>query len=98
MQKFWSKHWFLRKRQFFFAENWEKSQKIVIITSTPGDWICSTLIFFISERSPDQEDYDDNEGSEVEARTPDSDSPEFISTNQESIWFNSISAEKLTNL
>jgi hypothetical protein len=26
---------FLEKR-YFFAENWQKSQKIVIITSTPG--------------------------------------------------------------
>jgi hypothetical protein len=27
--------WFLWKAQFFFAENWRKSKKIVIITTTP---------------------------------------------------------------
>jgi hypothetical protein len=32
--KCWSKHWFLRKTPIFFAENCQKSQKIVI-TSTP---------------------------------------------------------------
>jgi hypothetical protein len=26
----------LRKAPIFFAENWQKSQKIVIVTSTPG--------------------------------------------------------------
>jgi hypothetical protein len=31
--KIGSYHWFLRKR-LFFAENWQKSQKIVIIIST----------------------------------------------------------------
>jgi hypothetical protein len=28
--------WVLKKNANFFAENWEKSQKIVIIASTPG--------------------------------------------------------------
>jgi hypothetical protein len=28
--------WFLRKTTIFSAKNWQKSQKIVIITSTPG--------------------------------------------------------------
>jgi hypothetical protein len=32
---FLQKHWFLRKTPIIFAENWQKSQKIVIITSTP---------------------------------------------------------------
>jgi hypothetical protein len=27
---------FFEKNTIFFAENWQKSQKIVIITSTPG--------------------------------------------------------------
>jgi hypothetical protein len=35
MQNFDHNIGFWEKRQFF-AENWEKSQKIVIITSTPG--------------------------------------------------------------
>jgi hypothetical protein len=34
--KFYHNIGFLRKT-LFFAENWQKSQKIVIITSTPGD-------------------------------------------------------------
>jgi hypothetical protein len=33
---FWSQHWFFEKNANFFAENLRKSQKIVIITSTPG--------------------------------------------------------------
>jgi hypothetical protein len=33
--KFWSRHWFSRKNANFVAENWQKSQKIGIITSTP---------------------------------------------------------------
>jgi hypothetical protein len=31
-----------KKNANFFAENWEKSQKIVIITSTPGHIACLT--------------------------------------------------------
>jgi hypothetical protein len=33
--KSWSQHWYLRKTPIF-SENWQKSQKIVIISSTPG--------------------------------------------------------------
>jgi hypothetical protein len=29
-------NWHFEKNANFFAENWQKSQKIVIITSTPG--------------------------------------------------------------
>jgi hypothetical protein len=36
LQKFDHNTVFLRKNANFFAENWQKSQKIVIITSTPG--------------------------------------------------------------
>jgi hypothetical protein len=38
MQNFDHNIGFCEKRQFF-AENCQKSQKIVIITSTPGLWI-----------------------------------------------------------
>jgi hypothetical protein len=34
--KYWSRHWSLRKNANFFAENCQKLQKIVIITSTPA--------------------------------------------------------------
>jgi hypothetical protein len=30
---------FLRKNANFFAENWQKSRKIVIITSTPDEFV-----------------------------------------------------------
>jgi hypothetical protein len=48
--KKWSWHWFLRKTPIFFAENWLKSQKTVIITSTPDFYSCpfqtkSCLVF-----------------------------------------------------
>jgi hypothetical protein len=33
------------KNANFFAENWRKSQKIVIITSTP-DWESLAIVFF----------------------------------------------------
>jgi hypothetical protein len=36
---------FGEKRQFF-AENWQKSQKLVIITSTPGTDVLILKIFF----------------------------------------------------
>jgi hypothetical protein len=41
--KIGSYHWFLRKTPIFFAEKWQKSQKIVIITSTP-DWVNFRLL------------------------------------------------------
>jgi hypothetical protein len=36
------------KNANFFAENWEKSPKIVIITSTPGHTAANTDGFFFS--------------------------------------------------
>jgi hypothetical protein len=44
MQKFDHNIGFREKRKNFFAENWQKSQKIVIITSTPGHSVRSQTI------------------------------------------------------
>jgi hypothetical protein len=44
------KHWIItlvfKKNAIFFAENWRKSRKIVIITSTPGHpvWQCGRIV------------------------------------------------------
>jgi hypothetical protein len=32
------------KKRHFFAENWQKSQKIVITTSIPGNWQIRALL------------------------------------------------------
>jgi hypothetical protein len=49
--KFWKKliiTFVFEKNANFFAENWEKSQKIVIITSTPEVTIIGLKIFVIT--------------------------------------------------
>jgi hypothetical protein len=43
----------LRKTPIFFAENWQKSQKLVIITSTPGRTVAESVfepVKSVSER------------------------------------------------
>jgi hypothetical protein len=37
LKKNWSLHCFFLEKRLVFAENWQKSQKIVIITSTPSE-------------------------------------------------------------
>jgi hypothetical protein len=43
-----------KKNANFFAENWEKSQKIVIITSTPGEAIGNFSVDLPSRKQGDQ--------------------------------------------